>query len=124
MTRALGILHMAISGTLLAGGAALCFALWQSDPADVGLLVLVIYYALAAFIYPIPGFIAGLALVLGKPWGRGLMFALSLVLLLAFPLGTLLGGYSLWVLLTDTPEPPIPLGTESPGLRSNAAYPP
>ena len=32
---------------------------------------------------------------------------LSLILLLLFPLGTVLGGYSLWVLFTDTPDPRV-----------------
>lgn len=40
--------------------------------------------------------------VLGrKRWGRVLMLAVSFLNLLRVPVGTLLGGYSIWVLLND-----------------------
>jgi hypothetical protein len=60
------------------------------------------------------GLIAVLALMVGalhlwigamlrryRPWARLLALALAVINLVLFPFGTALGGYALWVLLTD-----------------------
>ena len=49
-----------------------------------------------------------------------LHMAISGAITLLFAIGSVLGGYGLWVLLTDTPDPPSALGTQAPGSRSNA----
>ena len=58
-----------------------------------GLFFLAIGTAVAAL-----QFAASLALMKYKPWARIAIIVLSCLSLLAFPIGTLLGGYSLWVL--------------------------
>ena len=49
----------------------------------------------------LPGLIAGIGLLRRKNWGRILAIVVSFLNLLNFPLGTLLGGYSLWVLFQE-----------------------
>ncbi len=49
-------------------------------------------------IISIPNILAGWALIKHKPWGRILTIILSILNLFAFPLGTALGVYGLWVL--------------------------
>lgn len=45
------------------------------------------------------GIIGGWALVAYQPWARTLLIVLACLSLLNFPLGTLLGAYTLWVLI-------------------------
>lgn len=47
----------------------------------------------------LPGFLAGYGLLKHQEWGRILALVLAFLNLLNFPLGTLLGAYTLWVLL-------------------------
>jgi hypothetical protein len=48
----------------------------------------------------LPELFAGIGLLKLRPWGRLLALFVSVLSLPAFPLGTLLGGYGLWVLLS------------------------
>lgn len=71
------------------------------------------FFALAM---SVPGVVAGFALLQYRPWGRVLALVLAVPGLLAFPFGTVLGFYSLWVLLSrdgrrlfvPDPMPPPP----------------
>lgn len=45
------------------------------------------------------GIIAGIGLLKGQSWARGLAIGPGFIMLLNIPLGTLLGIYSIWVLL-------------------------
>lgn len=56
------------------------------------------------FILAIPGIIAGYGLLRRQNWGRYLGLIVGLLQLVNFPLGTLIGGYTLWVLLQDSAE--------------------
>lgn len=49
----------------------------------------------------IPGLIAGIGLLAGKPWARVLGVIVSVLGLLNFPIGTLIGGYAIFVLMQD-----------------------
>lgn len=49
----------------------------------------------------IPGFIGGIGLVKHHNWARILILVLGFLNLVNFPLGTLLGAYTIWVLLQD-----------------------
>ena len=46
----------------------------------------------------IPSVVGGIGLLLKKGWARILVIIVSIIYLLAFPLGTALGVYGLWVL--------------------------
>ncbi len=54
------------------------------------------------FVLAIPGIVAGAGLLMRKQWGRILAMIVSVFGLLNFPIGTLIGGYSLIVLLQDS----------------------
>ena len=49
----------------------------------------------------LPGLLAGFGLLRRKNWGRVLAIIVSALNLLNVPIGTLIGGYSLWVLFQD-----------------------
>ena len=53
----------------------------------------------------LPGIIAGYGLLRFRPWARILAIVLSALNLLNFPLGTLIGAYGLWVMLSAETEP-------------------
>lgn len=48
----------------------------------------------------IPGLVAGYGLLKFRPWARMLTIVLAVFELIRFPFGTILGVYSLWVLLS------------------------
>jgi hypothetical protein len=57
--------------------------------------------ALALFLalLSLPGVLAGYGLLTRKSWGRLLALVVSILGLMNFPLGTIIGVYALWVLL-------------------------
>jgi hypothetical protein len=52
----------------------------------------------------LPGLITGIGLLSFKPWARIVGIVLSAINLINIPLGTILGGYGLWVLLSKDTE--------------------
>ena len=103
--RTLGGLYLAISavGLLAACIAFVAIAPWgllTGDPTATALLfglggaVAVVLLALSA-----PGLIGGLALLTRRTWARVYAMVLAALLLFWFPLGTILGTYTLYVLL-------------------------
>ncbi|HMK09234.1 MAG TPA: hypothetical protein VK449_09420 [Anaerolineales bacterium] len=46
----------------------------------------------------LPGIVAGIGLLCRAPWGRIMTLVVSVLQLVLFPIGTLLGGYSIFVL--------------------------
>lgn len=79
----------------------------HGDGAAVALPILgtigMIVFVFAA-VLSLPGIIAGFGLVARKPWARTLTIVLSALELLHVPLGTILGVYGLWVLLSAGSE--------------------
>lgn len=63
--------------------------------------------AIVAFlvIWSLPGLVVGFGLYRFRPWARVAGIVVSIVALLAFPFGTLLGVYGLWVLFSKETEP-------------------
>jgi len=57
--------------------------------------------SLIIFIFSIPGIIGGYGLLKRKNWARILVLILGALELLNIPFGTMLGIYTLWVLLQD-----------------------
>ncbi len=53
----------------------------------------------------IPGLIAGIGLLRRSSWGRILAIIVGFIDLLNFPIGTVIGAYSLWVLFQDAAGP-------------------
>jgi hypothetical protein len=56
---------------------------------------------LCMFVISVTGIIAGAGVLGRRPWGRILMLVISFFHLIRVPVGTILGGYSIWVLLND-----------------------
>jgi hypothetical protein len=90
------------------------------SPSDVPLELLEILpfllagVALAIAVCSLPGLIAGFGYLRHREWARITLLIVSFFYLLKIPLGTLLGGYSIWVLMQDET---IALGrTTAPGL--------
>lgn len=114
--RILGILHIvyssiAIAGALIImaifGGIAALIGNSNSPEAataipivgGIGALICV-----ALIIAGIPGIVAGIGLLKYRPWARILGIIISAVDLLHVPLGTALGVYGFWVLLSQEGE--------------------
>lgn len=60
--------------------------------------VLIPIIALAAITTSILAFLVGFALLTRKPWGRVLAIVIGVLALFKFPIGTVVGIYTLWVL--------------------------
>jgi hypothetical protein len=52
-------------------------------------------------ILSLPGIVAGIGLLKYRPWARIVTIVLSALNLMNFPIGTILGIYGLWVMLSD-----------------------
>lgn len=50
----------------------------------------------------LPGIFAGIGLLSHRPWGRYLAIVVGLLNLVNFPIGTLIGVYTLWVLMQQS----------------------
>ncbi len=57
--------------------------------------------ALLLIVFAIPAIIGAIGLLKHKEWGRILVLIVSFFDLLHIPLGTVLGGYSIWVLFNN-----------------------
>ena len=93
-----GLALGAVLGVIGAAGAA-------SDP-DAWMALPILGFtgaALGAFMLALslPGIIAGVGLLKYQPWARILTIVLSALNLMNIPLGTILGIYGLWVMLSD-----------------------
>jgi hypothetical protein len=106
----LGLGLMALLGIIGVAGAA-------SDP-DAWMAVPILGFtgvALGVFmlILSVPGIIAGAGLLKYRPWARILTIVLSALNLMNIPIGTILGVYGLWVMLSEdgsrlfVQQPPI-----------------
>jgi len=106
----LGWLHIANSAILLVVGGFVFFLLAgigfaTGDPSATAILSIVgsgvgiLLMALA-----LPGLLAGYGLLKGKSWGRILAIVVGILGLLNIPIGTLIGVYTLWVLLQEDAE--------------------
>lgn len=52
-------------------------------------------------VFSAPSILAGFGVLKGRQWGRVLTIVLSIIHLLNFPIGTIVGAYSLWVMLSE-----------------------
>ena len=77
--------------------------LWR--PEDKLVVFAVVLFVSAVFlVIGIPNLVAGLALLRQKPWARILALVLAVLALSSFPLGTVAGGYTIWVLTQKETE--------------------
>jgi len=96
-----GLVLLAILGGVygIAGGA-----IGHNPGAQVALPIIVIIgsvIALFLLLLSVPSIIAGIGLLYFKPWARILALVISVLHLFNIPIGTALGIYGLWVLLSQ-----------------------
>lgn len=91
----LGILGMLCVTALFVGGSLL-----SGDP-DARLAMSILGTCLGAFLLALslPGLIGGIYLMKRRRWARIVVLVLGFLNLLAVPIGTALGVYTIWVLL-------------------------
>jgi len=96
----LGWVHIVLSGLLLAFGLVLCVALLASGDKEsrAGAMILPMFATMAVWLL-IPGLVGGIGLLYLQSWARILIIVLSLMHVFLFPIGTVLGGFGLWILL-------------------------
>jgi hypothetical protein len=115
--KVLGVLQIILSGLglcaalflmLVFGGAAgITGASGDPNAAGGAAVVGVVGMFVVGFIVilSLPGVIVGIGLLKFRPWARIGGIVLSVLHLLAIPIGTILGIYGLWVLLSKDTEP-------------------
>ena len=91
---ALGVVIAVLLATLFTGAGAV------SGEAGAFALMAGLGGAIALFIgvLSLPSILGGWGILTYKPWSRTLVLILSFLNLLNLPIGTLIGGYSIWVL--------------------------
>jgi hypothetical protein len=94
---ALGVVLGIIAFVVLAG-----IGLLSGDPDAMPILTFIAVIA-AGFllIISVPDIIGGVGLLKRQSWARILVLILSVLKLVNFPLGTIVGVYSIWVLMQD-----------------------
>jgi hypothetical protein len=91
----IGLLPIGFILLLLVGPGML-----SGDMTAIAIMSTIALFACAMlFLFSIPEIIAGIWLMQYKQWARWLTIVLGILNLLAFPVGTALGIYTLWVLL-------------------------
>lgn len=104
----LGWLHIVASGIFMIVGVFVFTLLTgigvaAGDPDAVAVLGVVgtaVGLLLAAL--SLPGLLAGYGLLRRKMWGRTLALVVGIINLVNVPIGTLIGAYTVWVLLQDS----------------------
>src|SRR3981081_3945672 len=116
--KVLGILHLVWGGLMVLAGV-ICVVVFggiagivgaSADQPDeravaipvlggIGLIILIVLAVLA-----IPSLLAGIGLLKFQNWARILTIVLSCIHLLNIPIGTALGAYGLWALLSPQTE--------------------
>lgn len=124
--KVLGVLYLVMSGIGLLFALLIFFALgtaasivgMSASPEDAAVAMPILGItgtALSALllILSLPGLITGWGLLKLRPWARIVGIVLAVISLLNFPIGTAIGIYGLWVLLTKeterlfAPQPPV-----------------
>jgi len=71
----------------------------QDEEAAPILTVIGFFVGTFLCLLSIPGIIGGIGLFKRKEWARVLVLIISALHLINFPIGTIIGGYSIWVLI-------------------------
>ena len=116
----LGILYVvtgslsAVGMIILMGFLSVIFSLAaaEADPEDQKTLELIgklIEYIpiIVIILFSIPSLIAGIALLMRRSWATLFALIIGCLKLFSFPIGTVLGAYSIWIYLEDQKQKKI-----------------
>ena len=115
--KVLGVIYLAFGALMLLAALFLAVTLGgvagivgaTAEPDDAAIAIPVLGFAgtaLAGFlgIFSLPSLITGYGLLNLKPWARIVGIVLSAISLINIPIGTIIGAYGLWVLLSKETE--------------------
>jgi hypothetical protein len=115
--KVLGVLYLVMSGIGLLFALLIFFALgtaasivgMSASPEDAAVAMPILgitgtALSMLLLLLSLPGLITGWGLLKLRPWARVLGIVLAVISLLNFPIGTAIGVYGLWVLLTKETE--------------------
>jgi O-antigen/teichoic acid export membrane protein len=94
----LSIFGILIGGFIFVLLAGIGYMVQDEEVAPV-LAVVGFFVGIFLFILSVPGIIGGIGLFKRREWARILVLITSAFHLLNFPIGTAIGGYSIWVLV-------------------------
>jgi hypothetical protein len=97
----LGLLAAAAILTFTLGPGLLGFFVGESWEALLSLSIIGGAGALMAVLVSLPAVAGGIGLLRHRRWARYLVSILAIPMLFEFPIGTALGGYSLWALVFE-----------------------
>jgi hypothetical protein len=108
--------HVKVLGLLfiLAGGfggiASLVFFLLFAGPASVSSYGPLIGFMITGWMWlllilAVPAIVLGVGLLYMRPWSRSFGTVIAILELMNFPIGTVIGIYALWVLLSADTDP-------------------
>jgi hypothetical protein len=94
----LSVIAVLVGGFIFVLLAGIGFAVHDGDASAV---LSTIGFIIGAFltIISIPGIIGGIGLLNRREWARILVIVISALHLINIPIGTVIGGYSIWVLV-------------------------
>lgn len=115
--KVLGVLYLVMSGIGLLFSLLIFFALgtaasivgMSASPEDAAVAMPILgitgtALSVLLLLLSLPGLVTGWGLLKLRPWARILGIVLAVISLLNFPIGTAIGVYGLWVLLTKETE--------------------
>lgn len=115
--KVLGVLYLVMSGIGLLFALLILFALgtaagivgMSASPDDAAIAMPILGLTATALstlllVMSLPGLVTGWGLLKLRPWARIVGIVLAVISLLNFPIGTAIGVYGLWVLLTKETE--------------------
>lgn len=115
--KVLGVVYLAVGGCMLLGALFLAMTIGgvagivgaAADPEEAAIAIPILGIAgtaAAAFltIFSLPSLITGYGLLNYRPWARVVGIVLSASSLMFIPIGTVVGAYGLWVLLSKETE--------------------
>jgi len=104
----MGVLAALICLMIFGGVAGILGIVAQEEPDARIAVPIVGAFAVGLFLFllvlSVPGIIAGVGLLNLRPWARIVTVILSALNLMNIPIGTLVGAYGLWVMLSQETE--------------------
>jgi hypothetical protein len=94
-------LAVAIGIVVLAGGFGAVLTSFGDDTVGLAALILVVFQMIVS----VPCIIAGFGILRYNDWARMMLTIVSALNMLNIPIGSVLGAYGLWVLLSEETEP-------------------